>query len=205
MSAVKTRIYSSFDDFESAALQDFKKECFYVTGEDVKNHDFWQQFFNLFFIYHFDTGSKTTLADKRGLEKARIMLFSPSLFSRLKGEDFFTGEKLNLSEDEENSLTWYRERDFILSYFHEKEDGIHFVESRSSLLIPQKAASFFKKLRTLMNEKHYFPSNNYLQLLIAILMLKKERFSSSKLYNPYQIEEIEKLHLYYSKFADFII
>ena len=51
--AVKTRIYSSFDDFESAALQDFKKECFYVTGEDVKNHDFWQQFFNLFFIFYF--------------------------------------------------------------------------------------------------------------------------------------------------------
>lgn len=205
MSAVKTRIYSSFDDFESAALQDFKKECFYFTGEDVKNHDFWQQFFNLFFIYHFDTGGGTTLADKRGLDKARIMLFSPSLFSRLKGEDFFNEEKLNLSEDEENSLTWYKERDFILSYFHEKEDGIHFVESRSSLLIPQKAASFFKKLRTLMNEKNYFPSKNYLHLLIAILMLKKERFASSKLYNPYQVEEIEKLHLYYNKFADFII
>ena len=56
-----------------------------------------------------------------------------------------------------------------------------------------------------MNEKNYFPSKNYLQLLIAILMLKKERFASSKLYNPYQIEEIEKLHLYYNKFADFII
>ncbi len=205
MSAVKTRIYSSFDDFESATLQDFKKECFYFTGEDLKNHDFWQQFFNLFFIYHFDIGNKTTLADKRELEKARIMLFSPSLFSRLKGEDFFTGEKVNLSEDEENSLTWYRERDFILSFFHEKEDGIHFVESRSSLLIPMKASSFFKQLKNLMTEKNYFPSNNYLQLLIAILMLKKERFASSKLYNPYQVEEIEKLHLYYNKFADFII
>ena len=198
MSAVKTRIYSSFDDIESAALQDFKKECFYFTGEDLKNHDFWQQFFNLFFIYHFDIGGKTTLADKRGLEKARIMLFSPSLFSRLKGEDFFTGEKVNLSEDEENSLTWYRERDFILSFFHEKEDGIHFVESRSSLLIPMKASSFFKQLKTLMSEKNYFPSNNYLQLLIAILMLKKERFASSKLYNPYQVEEIEILHIYYN-------
>jgi len=205
MSAVKTRIYSSFDDFESTALQDFKKECFYFTGEDLKNHDFWQQFFNLFFIYHFDIGNKTTLADKRELEKARIMLFSPSLFSRLKGEDFFSGEKVNLSEDEENSLTWYRERDFILSFFHEKDDGIHFVESRSSLLIPMKASSFFKQLKTLMSEKNYFPSNNYLLLLIAILMLKKERFASSKLYNPYQIEEIEKLHLYYNKFADFII
>ena len=205
MSAVKTRIYSSFDDFESATLQDFKKECFYFTGEDLKNHDFWQQFFNLFFIYHFDIGNKTTLADKRELEKARIMLFSPSLFSRLKGEDFFTGEKVNLSEDEENSLTWYRERDFILSFFHEKEDGIHFVESRSSLLIPMKASSFFKQLKNLMTAKNYFPSNNYLQLLIAILMLKKERFASSKLYNPYQVEEIEKLHLYYNKFADFII
>ena len=205
MSAVKTRIYSSFDEVESSALQDFKKECFYFTGEDLKNHDFWQQFFNLFFIYHFDIGDKKTLADNRELEKARIMLFSPSLFSRLKGEDFFTGEKVNLSEDEENSLTWYREKNFILSFFHKKEDGIHFVESRSSLLIPMKAASFFKQLKNLMAEKNYFPSNNYLQLLIAILMLKKERFASSKLYNPYQIEEIEKLHLYYNKFADFII
>lgn len=205
MSSVKTRIYSSFDESESASLQNFKKECFYFTGEDVKNHDFWQQFFNLFFIYHFDIGDKTTLAVKRELESARVRLFAPSFFYRLKGRDFFTSERLALSEDEKSSLTWYREREFILSFFHDREDGIHFVESRSSLLIPFKVSSFFKKLRNALVEKNFFPSSDYLLLLIAILMLKKERFSSSKLYNPYQFKEIEKLHLYYEKFAEFII
>ena len=121
MSAVKTRIYSSFDDIESALLHEFKKEAFYFTGEDLKNFNFWQQYFNLFFIYHYNTGEGKTLADKRELEKASIMLFSPSLFSRMKGEDFFTGEKVVLSEDDENSLTWYKERDFILSFFHSRD------------------------------------------------------------------------------------
>lgn len=205
MNALKTRIYSSFDNTESAALQNFKKECFYFTGEDLKNHDFWQQFFNLFFIYHFDIGNKTTLAMKRELEPAKMMFFYPSFFSRLKGEDFFTSEKVVLSDDEENSLTWYREREFILSFFHEREDGIHFVESRSALLLPIKAASFFKQLKEILAEGKYFRSDKYLLLLISILMLKKERFASSKLYNSYQFEEIEKLHLYYSKFEEFII
>jgi len=205
MSAVKTRIYSSFDEEEAKLLHEFKKECFYFTGEDLKNYNFWQQYFNLFFIYHYDLGKGLTLSHKRELEKASIMLYSPSLFSRLKGENLFTGEKLVLSEDEENSLTWYKEKEFILSFFHEREDGIHFVESRSSLLMPSKAAGFFKKLKAALNDLSYFPSATYLLLLLSILMMKKERFQSSKLYDPYQFEEIEKLHMYYEKFSQFFI
>ena len=41
--------------------------------------------------------------------------------------------------------------------------------------------------------------------LYAILMLKKECFSDLKLYNPYQISEIEKLDSHYKKFASIII
>lgn len=205
MSAVKTRIYSSFDESEAALLHEFKKEAFYFTGEDLKNFNFWQQYFNLFFIYHYDIGGGNTLAQKRELEKATVKLFSPSLFSRLKGEDLFTGEKFVLSGDEENSLTWYKERDFILSFFHQRDDGIHFVESRSALLMPVKATGFFKKLKKALDEGGYFPSANYILFLLSILMMKKERFASSKLYNPYQFEEIEKLHLYYEKFAKLLI
>ena len=205
MESLKTKIYSSFDAQESALLHDLKKEAFHFTGEDVKNFNFWQQYFNLFFIYHYDLGEGKTLAVKRDLEKAAVRLFCPSLFSRLKGEDLFTGEKLVLSSDEENSLTWYKERDHILSFFHDRADGIHFVESRSSILIPLKSGDFFKKLKLLMNDGQITQSVSYALFLVSILMLKKERFSSSKLYDPYQVSEIEKLHLYYEKFSKFLI
>ena len=205
MESLKTKIYSSFDPVESALLHDFKKEVFHFTGEDVKNFNFWQQYFNLFFIYHYDLGENVTLAKKRDLENAGIRLFSPARFSKLKGEDFFSGDKITLSEDSENSLTWYKERDFILSFFYDRSDGIHFVESRSSILIPLKAADFFKKLKLLVDEKSIVPSVSYALFLVSVLMLKKERFSSSKLYDPYQIAEIEKLHLYYEKFSKFLI
>ncbi|HRZ79983.1 MAG TPA: hypothetical protein P5044_08250, partial [bacterium] len=175
MESLKTKIYSSFDAQESALLHDLKKEAFHFTGEDVKNFNFWQQYFNLFFIYHYDLGEGKTLAVKRDLEKAAVRLFCPSLFSRLKGEDLFTGEKLVLSSDEENSLTWYKERDHILSFFHDRVDGIHFVESRSSILIPLKSGDFFKKLKLLMNDGQITQSVSYALFLVSILMLKKER------------------------------
>lgn len=205
MSAVKTKIFSSFDDIESSLLHEFKKEVFYFTGEHLKNFNFWQQYFNLFFIYHYDIGEGKTLAVKRELEKASAALFSPSLFSKLKGENFFTNEKMILSEDDENSLNWYKERDFILSFFHEREGHTHFVESRSSLLMPVSSLGFFKKLKGVLTDQSYFSSVTYVLFLVSILMMKKERFSGSKLYDPYQFEEIEKLHLYYEKFAKILI
>ena len=85
MSAVKTKVYSSFDETEATLLHDFKKEVFYFTGEDLKNHNFWQQFYNLFFIYHYDIGEGITLSQKRELEPASIRLFSPSVFFENEG------------------------------------------------------------------------------------------------------------------------
>jgi len=205
MSAVKTRVYSSFDESEATLLHDFKKEVFYFTGEDLKNHNFWQQFYNLFFIYHYDIGDGVTLSQKRELEAGSIKLFAPSVFSRMKGEDLFTGDKLSFSEDEENSLSWYKEKQYILSFFHKDGEEIKFVESQSSLLLPMKTGSFLKKVKKAFENENYFPSVNYTLFLLSVLMVKKERFSSSKLYDPFQFEEIEKLHLYYEKFAKFII
>ena len=206
MSAIKTRIYSSFDEVEAGMLHDFKKEAFYFTGEELQNYNFWQQFLNLFFIYHYNTGDGRTLAEKRELEPAAVRFFVPAVFSKLKGEDFFSGDKMLLAEDEENTLSWYKDKDCILSFFHEREDGFHFVESYSSILISRNALTFFKKLKNAYNEKNMFRSERYLLFLISLLMIKKERFSSSKLYDPFKIEEIEKLHLYYeNKFADIIV
>ena len=101
----------------------------------------------MFFIYHYDIGDGITLSEKRELEPGSIRLFSPSVFSRMKGEDFFTGEKLSLSEDEESSLSWYKEKQFILSIFHTEDEKIRFVESHSSLLLPMNAGSFLKKVK----------------------------------------------------------
>ncbi|HDT11872.1 MAG TPA: hypothetical protein ENN58_03955 [bacterium] len=206
MSAIKTKVYSSFDEVEAGLLHDFKKEAFYFTGEELQNYNFWQQFLNLFFIYHYNVGNGQTPAIKRGLEPAEIRFFVPSVFSKLKGEDFFAGDKMVLAEDEENTFSWYKDKDCILSFFHEREDGFHFVESQSSLLISRSNTGFFKKLRTAYTEESMFQSKFYLLFLISLLMIKKERFSSSKLYDPFKFEEIEKLHLYYeSKFSDIIV
>ncbi len=206
MSAVKTKVYSSFDGVEAEMLHEFKKEAFYFTGEELSNFNFWQQFLNLFFIYHYDTGNGETPAVKRNLEPAEIKLFVPSVFSKIKGEDFFSADKMILAEDEENTFTWYKEKDCILSFFHDREDGFHFVESQSALLISKKHTGFFKKLKNALYEQNMFVSKSYLLFLLSLLLIKKERFSSSKLYDPFQFEEIEKLHLYYeNKFAKCII
>ena len=205
MSAVKTKVYSSFDETEAMLLHDFKKEVFYFTGEDLKNHNFWQQFYNLFFIYHYDIGDGVTLSQKRELEPASIKLFSPSVFSRMKGEDLFTGDRMMFSEDEENSLSWYKEKQYILSFFHSSGEEIRFVESQSSLLLPMRAGTFLKNVKKSIENESFFSSVNYTLFLLSVLMVKKERFSSSKLYDPFQFEEMEKLHLYYEKFAKLII
>lgn len=206
MSAIKTKVYSSFDEVEAGLLHDFKKEAFYFTGEELQNYNFWQQFLNLFFIYHYNVGNGQTPAVKRELEPAGIRFFVPSVFSKFKGESFFSGDKMMLAEDEENSFSWYKDKECILSFFHEREDGYHFVESQSSLLLSRNNMGFFKKLRTAHKEENIFHSNPYLLFLISMLMIKKERFSSSKLYDPFKFEEIEKLNLYYeTKFSDIII
>jgi len=200
------KITAALDSPESEALQNFKRECFYLSGGNIKNHDFWQQFFNMFFITHYAFENGETLARKRGLADSRIRLYSPSIFHSTSGKDFFTEEKFQLVSEEEHALSWYGGHDFILSFFHADGEKLSFTDLQSSLLITSKASSFFKTLKKELNENSAFGSNtSYLLLLIAILMLKKECFSDLKLYNPYQMSEIEKLDNHYKKFAPNII
>ncbi|MBO4441781.1 hypothetical protein J5834_06650 [bacterium] len=202
----QSEITAALDSSEREALQNFKKECFYLSGGNIKNHDFWQQFFNMFFIRHYAVENGETPAKKRGLADSRIRLFAPSFFTATTGKDFFTDEKLQLVSEEEHGLSWYGGHDFILSFFHADGQDLSFTDVQSSLLISSKASSFFKMLKKELSEKSAFGSNtSYLLMLIAILMLKKECFSDLKLYNPYQMTEIEKLDNYYKKFASNII
>ena len=203
MVPVKTRIFSSFSKEEGELLQHFKKEVFYFVGEDISNFNFWQQYFNLFFIYHYNLGNNETFAKKHKLEPGGLKLYTPSRFARMKGEAFFTEEKYHFGEDEEDSLTWYKDRELILSFFNHDGEEIQFVESRTSLLISMKHLSFFKKIKKMYEKGSFFNSHIHILFLISLLLLKKERYSSSKLYDPFVIEEIEKLNLYYEeKFAE---
>jgi len=201
MTDLKTVVFSSFNEQEKILLKEFKREVFYFVGEDLDNIDFWQNYFNLFFIYHYDLGDGITFAARRDLFPARAILFFPSVFSKLKGTDFFTDEKIIFGEE----VTWYKEREFILSFFDNKESNIKFVESRISLIISIDHAVFLKKIKKIHAKNSYYKSNIYLLFLISMLILKKERFATSKLYNPYTEEELEKLSLYYEKFGDKLI
>jgi len=206
MDASQGEITALLDSSESEALQNFKKECFYLSGGNIRNHDFWQQFFNMFFITHYAFENGETLAKKRGLADSKIRLYSPSIFHSTSGKDFFTEEKFQLVSEEDLTLSWYNGNDFILSFFQADGEKLSFTDVQTSLLISNKATSFFKALRKELNTRSAFGSNtSYLLLLIAILMLKKECFSDLKLYNPYQISEIEKLDSHYKKFASIII
>lgn len=206
MPAVRTMVYSSFTHEEEKKLKEFKKEAFYFVGEDISNFNFWTQFFNIFFIYHYDMGDKKTVAMNRELEPAVIMLYFPSLFSKMKGEEFFTGEKLVLQGDEETNLNWFKKRELILSLFSRKEDGtIHFAEAMSTVVISLEHLDSLKKLKKFVESENRFHSNTYLLFLISLMMLKKERYASSKIFNPFTSEELMKIHLYYEKFAELFI
>ena len=109
MTDLKTVIFSSFNEQESEALKLFKREAFYHVGEDIDNYDFWQQFYNLFFVYHFDIENGETFSSRRSLNESKVHLFVPSRFARLKGTDFFSEEKLHIEEE----VTWYKEREMI--------------------------------------------------------------------------------------------
>ncbi len=205
MCDLKTVLFSTFSHEEEKLLREFKKETFFFVGESVGNYEFWQQFFNLFFIYHYDLGDGSTVSQRRDMEPARILLFSPSRFARMKGESYFTDEKLQFDEDEETSLTWYRDRELILSFFTKSESRIRFVESRTSLLISTDRVKFLKKIKKMFREGDQFPSHTYLLYLLSLLLLKKERYGKAHLYEPFSVEEIEKTHLYYEKFASKLI
>ncbi len=205
MTNIRTVIFSSFSPEDEAQLIAFKKEVFHFVGEDFENYERWQLFFNHFFIYHVKTATGATLAQKHDLEAARIALYTPSFFARLKGEDMFSGAKLILDDDEENSLTWYKERELILSIFHVSGEKVRMVDSRFTFVLSLDHADFFKKLKKYRAETGEYQKDGYLLFLIALLMLKKDRFAKSKLYTPFTMEEVQKTHLYYQKFADLII
>lgn len=196
----ETFIFSSLTEEEALLLKDFKHEIFYYVGDKLENYNFWQQFFNLFFLYHYDNGNNETPAKRLGLEPAKIVLFYPSLFSRLKGENYFTEEKLSFDENEENSMTWFKEREMILGVFTIHDNFLSLVEGRNSLVIQMNDMAFFKKLKKEFKEKSLY-SHTYLMFLLSLLLLKKERFAASKLYNPFTTEELEKTHHQYEKFA----
>ncbi len=196
----ETFIFSSLTEAEALLLKEFKHDIFYYVGDKLENYNFWQQFFNLFFLYHYDSGNSETTASRLHLEPAKIFLFYPSLFSRLRGENYFTEEKFSFDEKEELSMTWFKEREMILGVFTIKESSISLLEGRNSLVVQMNDMTFFKKLKKEFKEKGEY-SHTYLMFLLSVLLLKKERFAASKLYNSFTTEELEKTHHQYEKFA----
>lgn len=201
-----TAVFSSLSREEESQLLAFKKEAFYSTGEDFENFNRWQEFLNLFFIYHVRSGDgQTTLARRRELPSAQILLYTPSFFNRMKGTDYFSESPLAFDDEARDDLGWFDRRELILSIFDRKEDQIHFVQAKASFVVSLKHLSFFQKVKKLADATPAYQNGPYLLFLISILLLKKDRFASSKLFDPFRIEELEKAHLYYQKFADTIV
>jgi len=205
-SSQNTIVLSALSSDEEARLRAFKKEAFYFTGDDFVTFNRWQEFFNLFFLYHVisaDDGS--TAAARRSLEKASVMLYTPSLFNRYKGFDWFSRTPLLLEEDLPGDLAWFDRREMILSLFHCNEGIARLVQSKASFVIPLRHKRFFKKVRERAAEIPAYRKTSYLLFLISILLLKKDRFSEAKLFDPFSIEELEKTNQYYQKLADIIV
>ncbi|HSA32905.1 MAG TPA: hypothetical protein P5077_04175 [bacterium] len=202
-SSQNTMVFSSLSAEEERQLLEFQKESFYFTGEDFANFKRWQEFYNLFFLYHVRSGDgETTVAQRRSMEPARLMLYSPSLFDRFKGTDLFSAQKLVFDENEARDLHWFKEREMILSVFAFEGERIRFVHEKASFVIELRHKGFFKKLGKLIAATPAFQNHIYLLFLISVLLLKKDRFASSKLFDPFRAEELEKAHLYYQKLAD---
>ncbi len=201
-----TIVLSALSADEESRLRAFKKEAFYFTGEEFENFNRWQEFFNLFFIYHVVSAEDgTTAAARRSLDKAAILLYIPSFLNRYKGFDWLSEETMLLEEEIPGDLAWFDRREMILSLFHRDGNKARLVQSKASFVIALRHKKFFKQLRTIATETPAYQKKSYLLFLIAILLLQKDRFSAAKLFDPFRIEELEKTHRYYQKIFDIIV
>jgi len=201
-----TVVLSSLLPDEERRLRAFKKEAFYFTGEDFPNFNRWQEFFNLFFLYHIISGDDgSTVAARRTLDPAVIGLYIPSLLNRYKGYDWLSETPLRLIEDTPGDLAWFDRREMILSLFHTEDGKTWLVQSKASFVIPLRYRGFFKKVREISGKTPAYQKPSYLLFLVAILLLKKDRFSSAKLYDSLRLEELDAMHRHYHSFADLIV
>ncbi len=195
---LKTSIYSSFNEEESLMLAGFKKEIFYFVGDEMISEEFWQNFFNTFFIYHYHFDDGTTFASRRELGKINLLLFLPSrMGQKNKGKNLFTEKRMEL----EKELKWSQERELVLSFFHsENEDIYEFYNDSTIFVIERKKLTFLKEFK----EKYYDSSRFteiFLLFIISLMALKQERFSSSRIYDAFTASEAEKFINYYEKYA----
>ncbi len=201
-----TVVLSALSSDEESRLRAFKKEAFYFTGEDFATFNRWQEFFNLFFLYHVVSAEDgSTAAARRSLEPAKAMLYTPSLFNRYKGFDWFSEEAMLLEEDIPGDLAWFDRREMILSLFHHEDQKARLVQTKASFVIPLRNKKFFKELRAAAETTPAYRRTPYLLFLVSVLLLKKDRFAEAKLFDPFRLEELERTHQYYQKLENIIV
>ena len=206
MDELRTQTFSTFSEEEERALKKFKEDVFYIVGTHIPDLLFWQEFFNLIFIYHYDMGNGETFSTKRDMRSASLMLYTPSLFSLRKGSLFPSGEKVHWKSDEEESVSWYSGRDYLLSFFYQEDDSVELLDSKIAQMFERKQSKFLNKIKLLMDSIETQSNKNIeILFLITLLLLKKDRFQDSPLYDPFRIEEFEKLRLYYEKLSQQLI
>ncbi|MCK5808463.1 hypothetical protein KAH37_05735 [bacterium] len=206
MEELRTQVFSTFSEEEEAHLKKFKEEIFYIVGRHIPDALFWQELFNLLFIYHYDLGGGETFATRRDMRPAELMIYSPSLFFLRRGVLFPTGEKVHWKSDEDESVSWYSGRDYLLSFFYREGDTISLVDSKIAEMFERKHSKFLSKINLLMKSDNFSEMKSIEVLfLMALLLLKKDRYQDSPLYDSFKIEEFEKLQLYYAKLSKHLI
>ena len=206
MKELRTQVFSTFSEEEEALLKTFKEDVFYIVGRHIPDAIFWQEFFNLVFMYHYDLGGGETFATKRDMRPASLMLYTPSLFFLRRGSLFPDNEKVSWKSEEEESVSWYSGRDHLLSFFYKEGDTISLVDSKIAEMFERKQSKFLGKIKILVASGESATNQSIEMLvLIALLLLKKDRYQDSPLYDPFRIEEFEKLRLYYAKLSKHLI
>ncbi len=197
---LRTQVFSTFSDDEKEALKQFKTDVFYIVGAHVPDAVFWQEFFNLFFIYHIRLEDGKSFAQRRNMKPARLALYTPSLFFLHRGTLFPSGERIVWDvEDEDGSSAWYSGRDYLLSFFYQEDNAISLVNSKIAQMFSRKHSKFLRTIKKLVNADSAPLSDIAVLFLVALLLLKKDRYQESPLYDPFRVEEFEKLRLHYAE------